>query len=447
MLKGLAIIKEKGVLEFLRRVKVYASVRLSRLFARMLYPIFSLLPLQNKVIAVCFSGKKYGDNSQFIVEKLHHMQPGYRYVWMKNKEFDYKLPDWILSTPFGITVKTSYHIATSKVMINTHHYPTWIKKRKGQLFLQTWHGGLGIKRIEKDSQEFVASEFQMQELTHTNAVSDVFLSQSDHLTGIFRRAFGYKGPVFKCGYPKNDCLFTGNEEARLAVRQHYDLPQNTKVFLYAPTFRDYFGIKGIDNKVYAVDYELLLNALEKKFGGEWRIMVRWHPSFVNILKGKISVPSHVIDATLFPDMQELLKGCDIVMSDYSSCIFDAALLDIPCFTFATDFDVYKAERGVYYEMEELPFPYSRTNGELMENIANYDHEAYLERWRAFKERMGLYEPGNASQVIAEKIIDYIDNGKVAWNQEMSSLYNNGTRVTGCHCIDKLSPTEAQRTQR
>lgn len=416
-------IRSKGVIGVLRIVKRRVKNRFYRLLAWLLYHIFSLLPLQNKVIAVCFSGKKYGDNSQFIMEQLHRLRPDYKYYWMKNEQFDYKIPVWMLSTPFAITIKTIYHIATSKVMVNTHHYPTWIKKRKGQLFLQTWHGGLGIKRIEKDSQEFVGSEHQMQELKHTNAVSDVFLSQSSHLTGIFRSAFGYEGPVFKCGYPKNDCLFTGNKEARQGVRECYSLHSNTKIFLYAPTFRDYFGDKEIDESVYAVNYELLQNALEEKFGGEWRIMVRWHPSFVNILKGKISVPSWVIDATLFPDMQELLKGCDIVMSDYSSCIFDAALLDIPCFTFATDFDVYKAERGVYYEMEELPFPYSRTNDELMENIVNYDHEAYLERWRAFKERMGLYEPGNASQVIADKIIEHIDTGKVLWNQDRATASN------------------------
>lgn len=102
------------------------------------------------------------------------------------------------------------------------------------------------------------------------------------------------------------------------------------------------------------------------------------------------------------------------MSDYSSIIFDAALLDIPCFTFATDFDEYKADRGVYYEMDELPFPYARNNEELMQNIENYDHAAYLERWQAFKERMGLYEPGNASEVIANKIIEFVQTGKTSW---------------------------------
>lgn len=380
----------------------------------LLYRLFSFLPLKNKVVTNCFDGVKYGDNPQFIVEKLHQEKPDYQYVWMKKPKYSYHVPEWMTTTPFAISVRSIYHIATAKVFINTNVFMPWIKKREGQLFIETWHGGLGIKRIMNDSVWFSADKQAKQNLEHTVRVSDVFISQSDHLTNIYRRAFGYEGPVFKCGYPKNDQLLIGKEIARQKIRDYYNIDQNTRIFLYAPTFRDYSWNRRLPKEVYDLDFVRLHQTLTSTFGGRWKILVRWHPIFSDDQKRLTPITDDVINASLYPDMQELLKACDAVMTDYSSCIFDAALLDMPCFTYAIDFEEYKAERGVYYEMEELPFPYARNDDELMANIANYDHQAYLERWYRFKQRMGLYEPGNASEVIAHKIIEFIETRTTDW---------------------------------
>lgn len=379
--------------------------------------ICSLLPLQNKVVASTFKGKKYGDNPQYILEKLHQMHPSIICCWLKESD-DYVLPDWISGILLKNHFRAIYHVSTAKVIIDTHRFPLWMKKRKGQLFVETWHGGLGIKKLEADVPRFRKLNFLMDEVRHTSDIADVFISQSDHLSQIYRRAFGYKGIIFKCGYPKNDKLFQDRSLSRMSVRKYYNLNEKQNVFLYAPTFRDSF-YEEINTSVYDVDFESLQFSLKERFGGEWTILVRWHPLFASLLKNQsITFPTCVSDATDYSDMQELLKGCDGVLSDYSSCLFDAAMLDIPCFTFATDFDVYKADRGVYYEMEELPFSYARNNKELMDNISSYDHNVYLERWYAFKKQMGLYEPGNASEVIAEKIIEFVRTGINKWEEEL-----------------------------
>ncbi len=388
-------------------MKVYLCVRLHRLVVFLCNCVFSVFPLQNKVVASTFKGKKYGDNPQYILEELHEKCPSVRCYWLKDGKYEYPLPAWI----HGVSklVGKIYHTRTAKVIVDTHRFPLWMKKRKGQLFIETWHGGLGIKKLEADVPAFREKKELMEEVRHTSEIADLFISQSDHLSGIYRRAFGFKGTIFKCGYPKNDQLLCDQRLSRENVRRCLGLRDDAKIVLYAPTFRDYFYDE-VDMSVYDIDFDCLKAKLEEKFGGEWKVVVRWHPLFATAIKEmNISLPSHVIDATSFPDMQELLGGCDVVVSDYSSCIFDAALLDIPCFTYATDFDAYKADRGVYYEMGELPFPYARNNEDLMENIKNYDHEAYLERWREFKERMGLYEPGNASVVISNIIINFIHN--------------------------------------
>jgi CDP-glycerol glycerophosphotransferase len=142
------------------------------------------------------------------------------------------------------------------------------------------------------------------------------------------------------------------------------------------------------------------------------ILIRLHPSDkADGLECLSAYSNVVIDATRYPDMQELILASDAFFSDYSSCIFDAALCDIPCFTYANDFAAYKGDRGVYYEMEELPFPYAKSNDELVENILNFNYELYKKKWEAFKIRTGLLETGHAAKDIANAIDGFIKEGR------------------------------------
>lgn len=378
------------------------------------YQICMLLPLENKIVASAFKGMKYGDNTKYICEAVHTYNCQTQICWFKNPSSHYDTPKWITTIDDTRSFRSIYHLATAKVVIDTHHFRESCKKRKGQLFVETWHGGLGIKKLELEVPEFQEISWIKAMVQHTNEVTDVFLSQSDHLSSIYRSAFDYKGPIFKCGFPKNDILIHPDRIYRDLVRDYFGLKRDMNLFLYVPTFRSSFYDK-LDFSCYFHDYDILCDALELRFGGKWKILVRWHPVFADLLSDSFANTSNnVIDATSFADIQKLLLGVDCVLSDYSSCIFDAALLDIPCFTFAIDFEEYKTQRGVYYQMEELPFPYACTSEGLMKNIENYDHEAYLKRWYAFKDRMGLYEPGNASEVIAEKIVEFIETGMTKW---------------------------------
>lgn len=208
-------------------------------------------------------------------------------------------------------------------------------------------------------------------------------------------------------------LFQDRETYRKKVLGYYGLTDNMNILLYAPSFRDYFYLK-IDTSVYAIDYQRIKSALAERFGGEWRILTRWHPLFADQLNGT-SLPEYVLNVTSYPDMQELIMATDVLISDYSSCLFDAALREIPCFTFATDFKQYKTDRGVYYEMEELPFPYATNNNELELNIRIFNPNVYKQKWKAFKERTGLYETGHAGRDIAEKINDIIQGQIIDWS--------------------------------
>ena len=393
-------------------LSVYIKRPLKSLIKRTLFSICRVFPLQNKVVASTFKGMKYGDNPQFIFEELRLLNDKIDFVWLKRDDYTFEVPSWIRVVSYCLNIKTIYELSTAKVIIDTHRFRKDIRKRKGQVFIETWHGGLGIKRIEFDVPKYCDYKLVIDEIKTTNRIADVFISQSDHLSNIFRRAFRYQGPIWKCGYPKNDILFSDNSEISGKIRATYGL-HDERILLYAPSFRDYF-YKEIDVSVYSVDFEKLQQALTQRFGGEWVIMTRWHPLFSTKIAQRMSLPSNVLDVTNYPDIQDLLMTVDVVISDYSSCMFDAALRNLPCFIYATDVEEYKSDRGTYFEMDELPFPYASNNDELAQNIVIYNESDYRQDIKSFFESIGLVETGHAGKDIAMKISHFIKGEKVEW---------------------------------
>lgn len=374
-----------------------------------LYKFFCLFPLKKKVLATAFRGKKYGDNPQFIVEAIHRLDPSIDIVWLKDDNYDYEVPDYVRTVSYHSFIARNFEYATSKVWFNTHRLERSIRKRKGQLFMETWHGGLGIKMMEGDVKKIRETPWEVAEIIATAKNADVLVSNSKHLTDIYRRTFDYDGLIWRSGFPRNDVMLVDKGiAAHKHIRNYYNLPSDVKIMLFAPTFRSNIWEGNIDFSLYDIDYEETLKTINENWDGNWVLFVRWHPAMVKAMSAYTSIfNDHVIDATRYPDMQELILGIDGYLSDYSSGIFDAAMRDIPCLTFATDFDKYKQVPGVYYDMQELPFPYSTSKEELKSNIANYNHEDFLEKWNKFKIRMGLRETGHAAQDIARVAVEYI----------------------------------------
>lgn len=378
--------------------------RIKLLVSNIMFFVCRLFPIQNKIIATTMRGRKYGDNPKYILEELKKLLPGADFAWLATEGYEVDTPSWIRKIPYRISPKTVYEISTARVVIDTHRFRSSIRKRKGQLFIETWHGGLGIKKIEGDIQRVLDTPWEMEEIRNTVKLADVFISNSDHLSEIYRRAFGYKGPIWKVGYPKNDIMLQDNQVSAVNVRKDLSISGNTRIVLYAPTYRDSFAWgNNQDFSVYDIDFKRIKTAIQERFGGEWVVLVKWHPTMVPYIERNNIHYDNVMEVTSYNDMQGLLCAVDIVISDYSSCIFDAVLREIPCFTFAKDFEQYKGTQGTYFEMEELPFPYAKNNDELIENIRTYDHDDYLIRWNKFKERTGLVETGHAAKDIASKI--------------------------------------------
>lgn len=148
----------------------------------------------------------------------------------------------------------------------------------------------------------------------------------------------------------------------------------------------------------SLDYDVLINALEKRFGGKWYVFLRLHPQLVarNMLSNDKN--ERLIDVSKVDDMYEILAGCDAFITDYSSAAFDAAVMKIPVFIYADDYESYEKERGsLLWNMKKLPFPMMQNNEELKDKIQAFDDEVYQMELEQLFAKTEMVEDGMASK--------------------------------------------------
>lgn len=386
---------------------------------KVIFWFFKLLPVQDKVVATTMRGRKYADNPRYIIEKLHELKPELDIVWFVDNRYKYDVPSWIRAVPyyrFGM-LRRIYEMATARVWINSHLWEIFVQKKKNQLFIQTWHGSIPIKKINMDMSGWNPKTMSAHELSKTVSMTDVFISNSDFTDEMYRRSFGYKGPIYKCGSPRNDELVNPIMDYKGLVRNHLGL-KDEQILLYAPTFRDDFEkTHVVDYSCFNIDFNCLYQALKKKFGGEWVILVKFHPIMqIFIDEKRFFQFEFVKNATSYTNVQALLVASDIVLTDYSSLIFDSAEASKPGFTICLDYEKYKEQRDFYFDIKKLPFPFAATNAELISNIEKFDKKKYNQSWAVFAAHLGIKESGHSSEDIALKVIKYLSGEPVTWNE-------------------------------
>lgn len=355
------------------------------------------LPLQeNKVVFSSFGGKGFGDNPKAVALALLAADPSLDLVWL-TRDMQTPLPRGVRPCPFG-TPQAVRELSTAKVWVDNSrggaHY-----KKKGQFYLQTWHG-FALKRIEAAVQKQLPESY-IRQCRKDSGMIDLIVSNSRFMTDLYHRDFWYDGEVAEFGSPRNDVFFRRNPDLQRTVRARLGLPEDRKLLLYAPTFRADGG-----TAAYALDAEAARKACEARFGGSWSALIRLHPVAAGLSAGLFAYDGdRILDATGYPDMQELLVAADLLVTDYSSSMFDYALSGKPCIQFAADMEAYQNDRNFYFSPDRLPFPLARSNAELCRILESYDGAAYKARWEAFALETGFREDGHASERCAQWIID------------------------------------------
>lgn len=359
--------------------------------------------VKGRTMCVCWGGAKYNCNPKAITDKIiekglakgQERDGGFEiiYAFINPSHFNGVLPKEIKAVEIG-SFEYFYLLATSQFIIANTRFGGGLfwpfKKKKCQLYIQTMHGGHGIKKVELDVIETLGHDYV--EGIYKDAVRiDLMISDSSFWSQCCRTAFAYpKGEILEIGLPRNDMFF----------KKIFSEKKDKKNYaIYTPTFRN-----NGRRDVYGFNVDKVIDALQIKFGGEWYIRVSSHPNMREFYH-EIYDFSHprLIDVG-GEDLQPLLLSSDILITDYSSAGMDFSLTKRPVFQLCQDRNDY--DRGFYINPENLPFPYAETDDKLIENIQNFDNDKYLKDLDKFnKDVIGLNETGHATEAVVNWMLN------------------------------------------
>ena len=306
-----------------------------------------------------------------------------------------------------MTAKYFKYLMTSRVIVTNAGGISYIPLRRSQLVVNTWHGGGPYKKIGEN----VNADYWSRKETELNAKRiDVFLSSCRYFTEYELPAMLI--PTEKAvssGLPRNDIFWNNNDDSiRQKVYDFIGCDRTKRIVLYAPTFRgafesyaDLIRENGLD-----LDVDGVIDALSYRFGGEWVFAIRLHPKLRNV---KLDTRC-MIDLTDYSDMQELLYTADVVITDYSSLMWDYSLTGKPCFLYAKDIEEYERTRGFYIPVSSWPYPLAHDNSEMVNNILGFNDAEYQEKVKEHHIQCGSFENGNACETVMS-IIDLAINGR------------------------------------
>ena len=377
----------------------------------LVFLLMRVFPIKrNKIVFAAFEGDGgFGCNPRYIAEELHRRNRDVEMIWLTH-DIHHGFPDYIHPvTDTG--VNTAYHLSTAKVWVDNYRKPFGTLKRKGQLYIQTWHASIGFKAVGLYRGDAFPKIARIVSEWDSN-LADYFISNSEYCDKVYPKKLLYNGPTLRTGSPRCDIIVGDRKQIRIDIRSRYHLPENKKIVLYAPTFRGGVqkGKKAVVPNTPGIDFEMTINALSDRFGGEWIVMLRLHPQLAAIYETMPvdKKPENAIDVSQADDTSELIAASDILITDYSSCAFDAMYGKIPVFIYADDIEDYKKKRGQFmWKKEELPFSVATDNDELEKNIKRFDAEGYAKSCDAFMTKQGVVENGQASRKISDFIEDWM----------------------------------------
>ncbi|HXA60436.1 MAG TPA: CDP-glycerol glycerophosphotransferase family protein [Streptosporangiaceae bacterium] len=344
------------------------------------YPLHRSLRLRDSVVFISWKGKQCADNPRAIADELRRRGDDREHVWV--------VKDTSIEAPAGAKVVKQWSrdyweaLGRSRYVVTNDDMPASYVKRDGQTYLQTWHG-TPLKRIGFDigQVKFASGSSYLDHLGEDVAKWDVMLSPNPFSTPILRRAFRFDGEILESGYPRNDLLSAPEAPARAAsVRARLGIAPGKKVVLYAPTWRDdqfYAGGK------YRFDMRIDLARMRKELGDDHVLLVRGH----HLIAGDLYDPAFgdfVVNVTAYPDIADLYLISDVLVTDYSSAMFDFAGTGRPMLFFTYDLEEYRDDlRGFYFDFEaHAPGPLLSCSDGVIDALSSIDtvaaahHEAY-----------------------------------------------------------------------
>lgn len=333
------------------------------------------------------------------------------HVWLVDPAHRAGFPPDVATVPYGSPESVAALESADLVVGNTHIEIAWDKK-PGATYLQLWHG-TPLKTVHRDVKWAPPGRLDWLELDV--ARWDYLLSPSPASTPRLRSAFRWDGKVVELGYPRNDVLQPPLvDEVRARTRAALGLYDDETVVLYAPTFRD----RMFDDRSVPLQLALDLPGLVAQLGPRVRVLTRVHYFMTDRLE-RLEVPG-VLDVSWHPDMAELYAAADVLVTDYSSSMFDFAVTGKPLVFYTYDLESYRdVDRGFYFELEPVsPGPVVRTQDELAAALNDLPgvERAYAERYRTFRQTYCVLDDGQATRRVGR----FVKNDLLARHDEVLS---------------------------
>lgn len=364
-------------------------------FQKLMERLIPKLPVRsNWVLFESHMGKQYSDSPKYIYEQLLESGNKFKFIWSLQEPEQVDVPGPAIKVKRN-SLKHLYYMNRSKYWVDNQGIAHLAKKKTDQVYVQTWHG-TPLKKMGYDQKKLPAKN-ELTRLKLQTEAWDYLISPNRYTSKILRRGFRYGGEILETGYPRNDLLIQQPEDVRRRVQQHFGLSDGKQVILFAPTFRDW------DPNSFQKVLDDVQN-LSKEIGENDVVLLRLH----YLLSEKISqleLPANIVNASTYQDIQELYLVADVLITDYSSVMFDYALLKRPIILYCYDLEEYITRRGMYFDFAELaPGPVCQTIDEVLHYINQPEalnaFSADLER---FVGEFGSLEDGQASAKVIEKV--------------------------------------------
>ena len=377
------------------------------LVKRLYKKVFSLvgkLPANQKLVMFeSFLGKQYSCNPRAIYEYLEQNHPDYKLLWSVDKRYSEDFKRKGIPYVERFSIKWLFCMARARYWVSNSRLPLWIPKPGHTVYLQTWHG-TPLKKLAMDMDEVhmpgTNTQKYKQNFYKESRNWDYLISPNGYSSDIFKRAFQFDKVMIESGYPRNDYLiYANNEKSIKDVKSRLNLPEDKKVLLYAPTWRDneFYG-KGR----YKFDIKLDLKQMQKELGDEYIIILRMHYLISENLDLS-AFEGFAYNFSHHEDIRELYLVSDQLITDYSSVFFDYANLKRPMIFFAYDIASYRDElRGFYFDFEtEAPGPIVKTTDQVIEQVKFLNEQPA--QYQDFFSKFCYLEQGKSSERVVKAV--------------------------------------------
>ncbi|MFE9835087.1 CDP-glycerol glycerophosphotransferase family protein [Streptomyces sp. NPDC005551] len=361
------------------------------------YRVQRRLPLRaDRAVFASHGGLGYGCNPGALESAFRTLAPQIRTTWIAHAEHHHTVPPATRRVRPGSAAYWTA-LARSAYLVDNTGFDRRLVKRRGQVVIQTQHG-TPLKRMGLDLQDRPAAArgTDFAALLRTADTWDYCLSANRHSTLVWERVFPCAYTTLEYGQPRNDVFQRATSADVARVRESLGIPETSVAVLYAPTYRDYRR-----GPLHTLDPERVL----RRLGPRFVLLTRAHPSH----GGPLTPGSggRLIDVSDHPSVESLCLAADVLVTDYSSLMFDYANLDRPIVVYADDWEAYEAARGTYFDVRSCPpGAVARSEDELVDVFASgLWRGARSARLRAaFRERFCPHDDGRAAERVVRRIV-------------------------------------------